>query len=419
MKSRPRSRDPANDPIRSRAGPFLVPEWLALPVEHSPMAVGIVRGTAYTLMYANAAFRNLSELAGATSGAAIDRPLAEAFNPAAAQSLRALLDKARHEGIPARARLTADQTGTAAAWQCVAWSASGSGDPGDHADLADPMVIEVDTSSYSDRDEAKHRQIAELLLLSAIREEARAIEAEAARSRAEQAKVAQDRLLAEVSHDIRIPMQAIVGYASLMELEAPLTGEQLEALTGIRDGTRRVIELARKLLRYATSVARPADVLLVTVEVEATLRAAKSLIATQAQGKGVSIAIAPGRNDAGVIANPSMLLQVVLNLLDNAVKFTPPGGTITISWEGIVGADGGPERTAIRVADTGRGIERNELRAVFDPFVQVGEHAASGEAGVGLGLAISRELARAMHGELVVASTPGVGSVFTLTLPST
>jgi signal transduction histidine kinase len=382
------------------------------------MAVGIVHGTAYTLVYANAAFRNLSELAGATSSAAIDRPLAEAFNPAAARSLRTLLDKARHEGIPARARLTADEIGVTGTWQCVAWSASASVHLGDHADLSDPMVIEVDTTSYSDRDEAKHRQIAELLLLSAIREEARAIEADEARCRAEQAKVAQDRLLAEVSHDIRTPMQAIIGYASLMEVEAPLTGQQLEALTGIREGTRRVIELARKLLRYATSVARPTDVLLVTVEVEATLRAAKSLIATQAQAKGISIAIAPGLKGAGVVANPSMLLQVVLNLLDNAVKFTPRGGTITISWAEFVDADGGPERTAIRVADTGRGIASDELRAVFDPYIQVGEHAGSGDAGVGLGLAISRELARAMNGELVVASTPGVGSVFTLILPA-
>jgi hypothetical protein len=153
------------------------------------MAVGIVHGTAYTLVYANAAFRNLSELAGATSSAAIDRPLAEAFNPTAAQSLRTLLDKARHEGIPARARLTADEIGVTGTWQCVAWSASASVHLGDHADLSDPMVIEVDTTSYSDRDEAKHRQIAELLLLSAIREEARAIEADEARCRAEQAKV--------------------------------------------------------------------------------------------------------------------------------------------------------------------------------------------------------------------------------------
>ncbi len=382
------------------------------------MAVGVVRGTAYTLMYANATFRSLSELTGALSGAAIDRPLAEAFNPAAAQSLVALLDKAHDEGIPARARLTADQIGIAGAWQCVAWSASASVDLRDHGDPSALMVIEVDTSSYSDRDEAKHRELSELLLLSAIREEARAVEADAARSRAEQAKVAQDRLLAEVSHEIRTPMQAIIAYARLMELEAPLTGEQREALTGIREGTRHVIALARDLLQYTRSVARPTEVLLMNVEVEATVRAAESLVTPQAQAKGISVEIVPGRRGAGVFANASKLLQVLLNLLDNSVKFTPPGGTITVSWEADAAPEGGSERTAIRVADTGRGIASDELPAVFDPYVQVGAHGASGETGVGLGLAISRELSREMLGELVVTSTPGVGSVFTLTLPS-
>jgi signal transduction histidine kinase len=415
MKGRPRSREPANDPVQLRAGLPLPPDWLALPLEHSPMAVGVVRGAAYTLMYANAAFRNLSELTGGLSGAAIDRPLAEAFNPAAAQSLLAMLDKARHEGIPARARLTADQIGVTGTWQCVAWSASVN--HRDHEDRSGPMVIEVDASSDSDRDETRHREIAELLLLSAIREEARAVEADAARSRAEQAKMAQDRLLAEVSHDIRTPMQAIIGYAKLMEVEASLTGEQREALTGIREGTRYVIELVSKLRQYTTSVARP-DILLINVDVEAALRAAESLVATQAQAKGIFLAIAPGRRGAAVFANTAKLLQVVLNLLDNAVKFTPPGGTITISWEVVAAAEGRSERIAIRVADTGRGIASDELRAVFDPYIQVGEHVASGDTGVGLGLAISRELARGMHGEILVTSTPAVGSVFTLILPS-
>lgn len=420
MKRRPRSREPADDPVQSKADLPFLSEWLGLPVEHSPMAVGVVRGTADTLIYANAAFRNLSTRTGALSGAVIDRPLAEAFNPITTRSLLALIDKARREGIPARARLTAEQIGVTGAWQCVAWSASASVDLRDREDLSGPMVIEVDPSGNSDRDEAKHRELTELLLLSAIREEARAVEADAARSRAEQAKVAQDRFLAEVSHDIRTPMQAIIGYARLMErgLQAPLTSQQHEALTGIREGTRHVIELIRELMQYTTSVGRPTGILLMHVEVETTLRAAESLVAPQARAKGVAIEIAPGRTGAAVSANTSKLLQVVLNLLDNAVKFTPAGGTITTSWEVVVAPDGRSEHIAIRVGDTGRGIAGDELSAVFDPYVQVGEHDASKDTGVGLGLAISRELARGMRGDLIVTSTPGVGSVFTLTLPS-
>ncbi len=420
MKARPRSREPADDPIQSKPALPLLPEWLGLPVEHSPMAVGMVRGTADTLIYANAAFRNLSARTGALSGAVIDRPLAEAFNPVTSRSLLALIDKARREGVPARGRLTAEQIGDTGPWQCVAWSASASVDPRSREDLSSPMVIEVDPSSYSDLDQARHLELTELLLLSAIREEARAIEADAARSRAERAKVAQDRFLAEVSHEIRTPMQAIIGYARLMErgFQEPLTGLQHEALTGIREGTRHVIGLVDELMRYAASVARPRDVLFMNVEVETALRTAESLVAPQARAKGIVIEVAPGRSGAAVSANAAKLLQVCLNLLDNAVKFTPPGGTITISWEVVGAREGRSECIAIRVADTGRGIASDELPAVFDPFVQVGEHDASKDPGVGLGLAISRELARVMGGELVVTSTPGVGSIFTLTLPS-
>lgn len=419
MKARPRSREPADDPVQSTSDLPLLPRFLGLPVEYSPMAVGIVRGAAHTLMYANAAFRNLSARTGALSGAVVDRPLAESLNPAAAQSLLALIEKARREGIPARARLSADQIGVTGAWQCVAWAASASADLRDHEDRSDPMVIEVDTASYSDRDEAKYRELTELLLLSAIREDARAVEADAARTRAEQAKVAQGRFLAEVSHEIRTPMQAIIGYARLIEkeLRVPLTDHQHEALTGIREGTRHVVALLKELTQYSASVGRPTDLLLTNVEVEPTLQAAESLVAPQAYAKGVAVEIAPGRRGAAVSANAAKLLQVVLNLLDNAVKFTPSGGTITISWGMVAAPDGGSERIAIRVADTGRGIASDELPAVFDPYIQVGEHDASGDTGVGLGLAISRELARGMHGELVVTSTPGIGSVFTLTLP--
>lgn len=419
MKIRPRSREPDDDPVQAEADAPLLAEWLGLPIEHSPMAMGIVRGTANTLIYANAALRDLCARTGARSSAVIDRPLAEAFNPTAAQSLLALLDKARREGIPARARLAAGQIGVAGTWQCVAWSASAPTDLRDHENLSGPMIIEVDTSSYTDRDEARYRELTELLLLSAIREEARAVEADEARSMAEQARDAQGRFLAEVSHDIRTPMQAIIAYARLIELglQEPLTDEQTEALTGIREGTRHVIALIRELMQYTKAVATPTDVSLINVDVETTLRGAQLLVAPQAQAKGVAMVV-QGRRGVAVSANAAKLLQVVLNLLDNAVKFTPAGGRITISWDVVAAPDGGSQRVAIRVADTGRGIASDELPRVFEPYTQVGELDASGDPGVGLGLAISRELARGMHGELVVTSTPGIGSVFTLTLPT-
>jgi signal transduction histidine kinase len=98
--------------------------------------------------------------------------------------------------------------------------------------------------------------------------------------------------------------------------------------------------------------------------------------------------------------------------MTNAIKFTQPDGEIVLACEAA------GERTKIRVSDTGRGIPADKLSAIFEPFVQVARSAGAPNEGVGLGLAISRELSRAMGGDLVAESTIGEGSTFTLTLPS-
>jgi signal transduction histidine kinase len=104
--------------------------------------------------------------------------------------------------------------------------------------------------------------------------------------------------------------------------------------------------------------------------------------------------------------------QTLLNLVSNAVKFTPKGGEVTLAC-GRLGA-----AVTIEVRDTGPGIPAEMLDAIFDPFVQLGRTLTSTHEGAGLGLAISRDLARAMGGDVTVESTPGVGSTFTLRLPA-
>jgi signal transduction histidine kinase len=108
------------------------------------------------------------------------------------------------------------------------------------------------------------------------------------------------------------------------------------------------------------------------------------------------------------------LRQILLNLLTNALKFTDAGGRVALACE--TDAEAGTIR--VRVTDTGRGIPSHQLDRIFDPFVQVDRHRThESQQGVGLGLAISRDLARGMGGNLTVESTLGVGSTFTLTLP--
>jgi signal transduction histidine kinase len=103
--------------------------------------------------------------------------------------------------------------------------------------------------------------------------------------------------------------------------------------------------------------------------------------------------------------------QIVLNLVSNAVKFTPEGGAVTVSCALRDGA------ATIEVRDTGPGIPEDMQDAIFDPFVQLGRSLTSTQEGAGLGLAISRDLARAMRGDVTVQSTPGEGATFTLRLP--
>jgi signal transduction histidine kinase len=117
--------------------------------------------------------------------------------------------------------------------------------------------------------------------------------------------------------------------------------------------------------------------------------------------------------ELAVRADADKLRQILLNLLSNAVKFTERGGRVDVSCR----AEG--DRVALSVRDTGIGIRPDHLARIFEPFVQVDQRLTRSHEGVGLGLAISRDLARAMGGDLSADSTPGEGSTFTLTLPLT
>ncbi len=135
------------------------------------------------------------------------------------------------------------------------------------------------------------------------------------------------------------------------------------------------------------------------------------MIAPQILAKGLRYSRKGADKTAAVLADPEKLQQIVLNLLSNAVKFTEPGGEITLS-----SAPRG-DCIEIHVSDTGAGISAEKLERIFDPFVQADRRLNQPVQGVGLGLAISRDLAHAMDGEITVESAPGKGSTFTLSLP--
>jgi signal transduction histidine kinase len=136
------------------------------------------------------------------------------------------------------------------------------------------------------------------------------------------------------------------------------------------------------------------------------------MIELQARAKDILYEPCEAPSTLQFVADRAKTEQILINLLSNAMKFTAAGGSIKVTC--ALNA----QKVEISVHDTGLGIPDDQLQAIFEPFVQVGRTLTTTREGVGLGLAISRDLARAMHGEISVVSTLGAGSVFTLSLPA-
>jgi signal transduction histidine kinase len=178
----------------------------------------------------------------------------------------------------------------------------------------------------------------------------------------------------------------------------------------------RVQDYLIKLLEGMLALSRiergAADLDLADVPVDKMLATVTPLVQPQVLDKGIGYEQEPGDPTVTAYADAEKLQQIMLNLVTNAVKFTPAGGLVSVSWSA------GPKAVSIRVRDTGSGVRPGDHERIFEPFVQGSDAAAPGaQRGVGLGLAISRQLARLMGGDLTVASALGEGATFTLTLP--
>ena len=238
-------------------------------------------------------------------------------------------------------------------------------------------------------------------------------EARDARMMAEHANSAKTLFLRAMSHELRTPLNAITGYTDLLEtgIRGPVNPQQVTDLGRIKRASAYLLRLINDVLTIAR-LEGASSIQLLPIAVNPMLAEVEELCELQARANELTLTVTMCERDTRVAADAERFQQILLNLITNAIKFTPRGGRISVTCQ----ADATTVR--VRVTDTGIGIRPVDVERVFEPFVQIDRHLTMAALqGVGLGLSISRELARAMRGDLTLESTEGAGSTFTLTLP--
>jgi PAS domain S-box-containing protein len=234
----------------------------------------------------------------------------------------------------------------------------------------------------------------------------------AARTQAEEATRLKDEFLANLSHELRTPMNAIIGWTHLLKSGRLDDSQRQRALESIDRGARSQAKLIEDLLDVSRIVSGKLSVSMTPVDLKAVVDAAIESQRPAAQAKGVAIEVADAPADVTVLGDVGRLQQVFLNILSNAVKFTSAGGRIEVSVRRT------PTEAEVSIADTGEGIAAEFLPYVFDRFRQADGTSTRTHMGLGLGLAIVRHVVE-LHGGSAFAASAGVGqgATFTVRVP--
>jgi signal transduction histidine kinase len=227
-----------------------------------------------------------------------------------------------------------------------------------------------------------------------------------------EANRAKSDFLAIISHELRTPLNAIMGYTGLLDagVAGPLTPAQADQHPRIHVSARHLLELIEEVLTFSRMEMGREEVHLRHTDLGALLREVAGRIEPQAHAKGLELKLEIPTEQVRVETDPAKLRQIITNLLSNAVKFTNQGGV-------ILAAKISETELQFDIIDTGVGISPEQEPKLFEPFWQLEQGTTRRIGGTGLGLSVSRRLARLLGGDITVKSTPGRGSTFTLRLP--
>jgi signal transduction histidine kinase len=234
------------------------------------------------------------------------------------------------------------------------------------------------------------------------------------RERAESANRAKTSFLGAMSHELRTPLNAIGGYVELLDmgLRGPVTEEQHADFARVRTNQEYLLVLINEILNFVHVGSGRVSFDATDVNARDAFARAVELIEPLIVRRNIHWDGIKGAGGIVARADPEKVTQILVNVLSNSIKFTPSGGRMTAECE-VKG-----DMVLLSVTDTGIGIPADKFEAIFEPFVQLKDGLTDRGQGVGLGLAISRHLARAMNGDLTVESSVGKGARFTLSLPS-
>jgi len=366
-------------------------------MEQAPLPFAVTHGAEHTLVYANSAF---CRLAGIANGDAPGVPIATVFTGTEGGALSALLDRAFRDGVEQLDERIDAASKRASGWQCTVWPVIA--DDG----RAEGLGLQIGEARTPDNALDLQRMVAEQMLLGALRERGLADDAEIANK-------AKTAFLRAMSHELRTPLNAIGGYIDLLDmgLRGPITETQHADLGRVRTNQQHLAALITEILNFARVGSGSVSYSVSDINGCDALRHAVELIEPLIAQQGLVFDGVSGDSSVVARADPEKVTQILVNLLSNAMKFTPAGGHIGAE---CAAAD---DTVTLSISDSGLGIAPDKLETIFEPFVQLEEGLGDREGGIGLGLSISRDLARAMKGDLTVESTEGKGTRFTLSLP--